>query len=246
MKKITGKSTRGAERSRTRRTIDASPAEKNRPQRSTQLAQANRQLRAQVEALTQDLDRCRAELTATELSAVMAHGQCALDELFTVVEAQNHSLMNLFVTATRLHSTTERAGVLTAIREILTDLIGSQATAVFEIDSAGDALSLVESIGVDADAWRRIPLGTGLIGMVAKTGEAYFSDGGDNEIIACVPLKIGSRRTGAIAVFRLLEQKPQLQTSDRELLEFMSTHAALALYRTAAPAQPHVIHGARA
>ena len=235
MKKITGKSTPGAERSRTRRTIDASPAEKNRPQRSTQLAQANRQLRAQVEALTQDLDRCRAELTATELSAVMAHGQCALDELFTVVEAQNHSLMNLFVTATRLHSTTERAGVLTAIREILTDLIGSQATAVFEIEAGAGALSLVESIGIEPAPFARIPIGSGRIGKVAATGEAYFADDGDGQPIACIPLKIGARVTGAIAVFRLLEQKQGLQSTDHELLDFMSTHAALALQRTTVP-----------
>ena len=244
MKKITGKSKRGAKRSRTRRTIDASPGEKNRPQRSAQLAPENRQLRAQVRSLTQELDRCRAELTATEFSAVMAHGQGASDELFTVVEAQNQSLMNLFVAATRLHSNTERAGVLAAIREILSDLIGSRALAVFEIDASGNTLSLVESIGIDPAPFARIPIGSGVIGKVAGTGEAYFGDGGDSQFIACIPLKIGPRVTGAIVVFRLLEQKLELQSSDHELLDFMSAHAALALHRTAAEAQWNAFHGA--
>jgi hypothetical protein len=215
-------------------------------QSRTQMDQELRRLKAQVASLTQELEACRAELTAADLAASV--GQChePPDKPFTSVKPQNDSLMNLFVAAARLHANLDRPGVLGAIREILSDLIGSQAMAVFEIDAAGDALSLVESIGVDANSMRRVALGTGLIGTVAKTGAAYFSDDGESQVIACVPLKIGASVTGAIAVFRLLEQKQQLEMSDRELLDFMSTHAALALYRTAPLARGRDCGGAHA
>jgi len=209
----------------------------SRTQRDSQsrikIDQQLRQLKAQVASLTQELETCRAELTAADLAASVLRRHEPPDKSCTLVEPQNDSLMNLFVAAARLHANLDRPGVLAAIREILSDLIGSQAMAVFEIDAAGDELSLVESIGVDAGSMRRIALGAGLIGAVAKTGAAYFSDDGESQVIACVPLKIGASVTGAIALFRLLEQKQQLEMSDRELLNFMSTHAALALYRSA-------------
>jgi hypothetical protein len=224
------KETAGSERSARRRKVNVKT--KRDSQSRTQMDQQLRQFTAQVASLTQQLEACRAELAEAGLTANAWQRHETSDKPFTLVEPQNDSLMNLFVAAARLHAHLDRPGVLAAIREILSDLIGSRAMAVFEIEAAGDALLLVESIGVDAGSMRRIALGTGLIGTVAKTGAAYFSDGGDSEIVACVPLKIGASVTGAIAVFRLLEQKQQLEMSDRELLDFMSTHAAFALYRT--------------
>jgi hypothetical protein len=38
--------------------------------------------------------------------------------------------------------------------------------------------------------------------------------------------------TGAIALFRLLPQKPALEDVDHELFELLATHAATALYCT--------------
>jgi hypothetical protein len=239
MKKFNGpKEAAETERSASRGKVSAN-AKRDRQSRTqrdsqsrTQMDQELRQLKAQVATLTQELETCRAELTAAGLAASVLRRHAQPDKPFTLVEPQNDSLMNLFVAAARLHANLDRAGVLAAIREILSDLIGAQAMAVYEIDATGDALLQVESIGVDAGSMRRIALGSGLIGSAAKTGAAYFSDDAESEVIACVPLKIGASVTGAIAVFRLLEQKQQLEMSDRELLDFMSTHAAFALYRT--------------
>jgi len=225
---------------------EASTKAQRDSQSLTQIEQELRQLKVQVASLTQDLEACRAELTAAELAAGVLQRHEPQGKPFALVEPRNDSLINLFIAAARLHASLDRAGVLAAIREILSDLIGSQAMAVFEVDAAGDALSLVESIGVDANSMRRIALGTDLIGTVAKTGAAYFSDDAESKVVACVPLKIGASVTGAIVLFRLLEQKQQLEMSDRELLDFMSTHAALALYRTAPLAQGRDSRGAYA
>ena len=218
---------------------------KSHVQPDAQLKEEILRLRTQVETLTHELDRCRAELTAAEFGTVMASRQGALDDSFTMVEAQNYTLMNLFVAATRLHSSTERSAVLTAIHEILSDLIGSSAAALFETDASGSTLSLLVSSGIERETWSRIPIGAGRIGRVAATGEPYFGDGTDGEPIACVPLKLGPRVTGVIALFRLLEQKLELHSNDHELLDFMSTHAALALHRTVASTGSSFSHGAR-
>jgi len=235
----TGETERSAQQRKA--SANAKPDSQSRTQRKQPL----RRLQAQVESLTQELEACRAELTAADLAASVFQRTEYPDKTFTSVEPQDDSLMNLFVAAARLHATLDRPGVLAAIREILSDLIGSRAMAVFEIDAPGTALSLVESIGVDPGSTADIGLGTGLIGSVAKTGVAYFSDNGEGDIVACVPLKIGASVTGVIAIFRLLEQKQQLEMSDRELLDFMSTHAALALYRTAPFGREHKSGGGR-
>lgn len=223
----------------------ASTKDKRGSQSRAQLEQELRQLRGRVASLTQELEACRAELTAADPATSMLRRHEPAAKPFTVVEPQNDSLMNLFVAAERLHASLDRPGVLAAIREILSDLIGSQAMAVFEIDAAGAALSLVESIGVDARSMQRIALGSGLIGTAVQTGAAYYSEDGEGNVMACVPLKIGASVTGAIAVFRLLEQKQRLDMGDRELLDFMSSHAALALRRSAPLARGCTSGGAR-
>jgi hypothetical protein len=196
------------------------------------MEQELRQLKVQVASLTQELEACRAELTAADLAASVLQRHEPPDKPFTLVEPRNDSLINLFVAAARLHANLDRPGVLTAIREILSDLIGSQAMAVFEIDAAGDAFSLVESIGVDANSMRRIALGT----LTHRRKPArLFSDDAERSR-RHVPLKIGASVTGATRSFAT-RTKQQLEMSDRELLDFMSTHAALALYRTTPPAQ---------
>ncbi len=50
-------------------------------------------------------------------------------------------------------------------------------------------------------------------------------------LTACVPLVLDDKVIGAIAVFRLLDQKEsKLTTLDFELFDLLATHAASALY----------------
>jgi transcriptional regulator with GAF, ATPase, and Fis domain len=73
----------------------------------------------------------------------------------------------------------------------------------------------------------------------ASTGEAVIrQDGasaeaeGDEAITACIPMKIGKRVLGVIAIFRLLPHKGGLNSVDLDLLDLLSTHAAVALLFT--------------
>ena len=223
--RASGVSERAARR---RRSANSKP--NGRDQRNQELQHCQEQLAN----LNEELAACRAELAAADLRAGALPLNTRSDKNFTPVQLQQGGLINLFVAAARLNANLDRPGVLGAIREILSDLIGVRAMALFEIDAAGKALSLLQAVGVDAEYNPEIPLGAGVIGTVATSGVAYFSDDGDSEVVACVPLKIGACVTGVMVLFRLLEQKPQLEPNDRDLLEFLSTHAALALYRSGA------------
>lgn len=157
---------------------------------------------------------------------------------FVTVQEQISDLANLYVAAYRVSGTLERAKVVSAIEEIIINILGSEELAIFEIAEDGRELVLASSFGIEAREFQRIDLGSGVIGRVAQSGDAYLPIGSDEpretcaglEINACVPLVVDGRVTGAIAVFRLLQQKERLTESDGELLNLLGTHAATALY----------------
>jgi len=123
--------------------------------------------------------------------------------------------------------------VLAAIQEIVINLVGSEELAVFEVSDDGTELRLVDSFGVEAKKFERIPFGLGSIGQVAAEGQSVVDDGaGDGELTACVPLMLGPHAVGAVAVFRLLPQKTGLKPLDRDLFELLRAQAGLALFCT--------------
>lgn len=160
---------------------------------------------------------------------------------YAAVEQQNSNLANLYVASYRLHGTLDRGEVIAAIQEIIANLVGSEEAALFEIDPDTKTLELVASFGVDRDQCPSIPVGSGLIGLTARTGEILVVDpsqasgatGLESRLTACVPLKLDTTVTGVIAIFGLLPQKGGIEDLDRELFDLLATQAAFALYCTA-------------
>lgn len=163
-----------------------------------------------------------------------------LFEQYLEVEQQNNNLANLYVSAYRLHATLNRQEVLDIMQEIIINLIGSEELGIFEMDKDGRGLTLLASFGIDSERYRRIPTGLGLIGRTAVTGETYLRAQADdesegleeNELTACVPLKLKGQVTGVIAIFRLLQQKKGYEQIDHELLNLLAEQSAMALYCT--------------
>jgi hypothetical protein len=159
---------------------------------------------------------------------------------YAEVEQQNSNLANLYVASYRLHGTLDRAEVIAAIQEIIANLVGSEEAALFEIDPDKQALELVASFGVDRDQCPPLPVGSGLIGLTARTGEILVVDpsqvsgatGLESRLTACIPLKLDGTVTGVIAIFGLLPQKGGIEDLDRELFDLLATQAAFALYCT--------------
>jgi nitrate/nitrite-specific signal transduction histidine kinase len=153
------------------------------------------------------------------------------------IELQNNNLANLYVASYQLHSTLDHDEVMAAIKEIVINLIGCEEFGVYEMDDDGRTLRLAGSFGLDPVTYATVPVGSGLIGRAAATGVRYLlgSPAGtptprEVHLTACIPLKLGEKVLGVLAVFRLLAHKRGLEAVDRELFDLLATHAATALY----------------
>jgi nitrate/nitrite-specific signal transduction histidine kinase len=211
------------------------------------------ELQTENEQLRSLLERVRGEQAhlQTELATLFKRSERSREE-FVLVEEQNSKLASLFVSSMRLHETTHPPDVIKAIEEIVVNLIGSEEVAVFLAGDDG-SLRLEGGTGIDRAALEHVPLGRGIIGRVAATGERYlrgetaWPDTVDEApLTACVPLVIDGRVIGAVAIFRLLPQKAQLELADHDLLDLLATQAAVALDYTELRAKRTRTHGSRA
>jgi GAF domain-containing protein len=199
----------------------------------------NRRLGEQLQTIRDEAERFSREQAGLQLRLAEIQSESRrFAQQFVEIERQNSNLANLYVASYQFAGTLDRERVLQVIQEILANLVGTEETAVFELDEKGGALRLLSSNGIDPEPFRRLVRGEGAIGTVADTGEAWIAgdaapaEGTEAHLTACVPLKLEERVTGVIAIFRLLPQKSGLEPVDRELFDLLATHAAMALYCT--------------
>ena len=149
-------------------------------------------------------------------------------EQYQHIEEQSSNLANLYVASYQLHTSIDRIAVLTAIQEIVINLIGSEQLAIYEANGDTD-FRLAGSFGLDDEQLMMFVTGEY---AVEKLGEGHiFTDPADRQpLTASIPLRIGERVIGAILIFRLLEHKLSLEVVDHELFELLSVHASTALY----------------
>jgi hypothetical protein len=181
---------------------------------------------------------------AERIDQIENESQSLLDQ-FQEIEQQNSDLASLYVASYRLHETIDRSEVIAVIEEIIVNMIGSEELAIFEMDSDTGKFNLVDSLGIDAEDLQRVRLNESRIEEasealqeVVRTGQRYVVNSIDGEVVdadsgltACVPLVLDEKLIGAIAVFRLLDQKQKrLAPLDFELFDLLATHAASALY----------------
>ena len=217
------------------------------------LIQENARLRALVADLEEQRRRDEQQLgiaaserekLAERIDRIEVESQHLLDQ-FQEVERQNSDLASLYVASYRLHETIERSEVIAVIEEIVVNLIGSEELAIFELDGDTGRFKLIDSLGIDPKDLQRVRLNESRIEEtsealqeVVKTGQRYVVNSIDGEVVdensgltACIPLVLDDKLIGAIAVFRLLEQKgSRLAPLDFELFDLLATHAASALY----------------
>ena len=162
-----------------------------------------------------------------------------VDGLKAESEAQVANLASLYVAVTSVHGALDRPSVLSSVQEIVTNLIGSEEMAIFEIDATHGGLTLLASMGIEPGPYQDIALGAGAIGRAAATGERLIrqqggslTEDGDAALTACIPLKVAGRIVGVLAVFRLLPHKGWLDAIDIDLFDVLAAHAASALLFT--------------
>ena len=152
------------------------------------------------------------------------------------IETQNNHLANLYVASYQLHATLNFSEVLDTVREILINLIGAEGFAIFWVDDRTGQLKRELSQGMGASVPEKIRTERGPL-QRAAAGEPFYADPLPDPLsvdvrnpIACVPLKIGTRVIGVIAIYRLLQQKERFQPLDFELFTLLAGHASTALF----------------
>jgi len=129
----------------------------------------------------------------------------------------------------QLHESPLPGDVLTTIKEIVANLVGSEQMAIFARRADG-TLKVLDGIGEPPESLS--PRADEILAQVARTGELYLATPAEEDVaLAVIPLRMGERVAGAIAVYRLLPQKPALEEVDRDLFELLATHAGLAFER---------------
>lgn len=201
-----------------------------------------RKLAAPDVAMTQDMTEELAQYQArlaeleTRLTEVEAENVDFVQR-YIDVEEQNNNLANLYVASYQLHSTLDYEEVLQIILEIIINLIGGEAFAIYLLDEKANMLNPEASEGVSISDVPQVPLGEGVIGKAVHTNESYFNDDPAQDLqdlyqdpLVCIPLTIKDDVIGAIVLFRLLQQKVSFAPVDFELFTLLAGHAATAIF----------------
>jgi len=153
---------------------------------------------------------------------------------YTEVEGELANFANLYVASYQLHASLSFRTTLRQIRELLEQLVGASAFAVYLQKSDGRTLVPIVAEGLGKARSVTIDPDDGGIGEVFSTGvpqiERGSLEGGalDNPV-ALVPIKMEDKVVGVFAIFTTLEQKPRFLPVDFELFKLLGAHAAEAL-----------------
>jgi hypothetical protein len=152
---------------------------------------------------------------------------------FLEIEEENNHLANLYVASYQLHSTLDLSEVLRIVVEIVINLIGADVLCVYALDERSGLLAPVAAEGRERGSFPSLALGSGLVGASVQRGEILSREaaqgGAEGEPLASIPLRVGERSIGAIALFSLLVQKQKFSALDHELFALLGGHAATAI-----------------
>jgi chemotaxis protein CheD len=138
----------------------------------------------------------------------------------------------------RLGECHDQASACEVIREVVSNLLGCEEMALFQLDRKRGQLSLIWSFGVEPN---KLHLGqhigeSALSGVLA--GEPYIRESSANGVSgerasAIVPIHVQNETAGVLALLRFLPQKTRIDTLDRELLSVLSNEAGQPLFGAA-------------
>lgn len=171
-----------------------------------------------------------------QLSAVEEENR-AFSNQYVQVEEQNNVLANLYVASYRLHSAIDREEVLTALKEVIINILGSEEFAVYEqIPQGSDNYNLTLAFGAESTRLKAVDLHDGEVGSAIHDGSIYVAeslvaaDESSKTPLVVIPLLLKQKVIGAIVIFSFLPQKTELNPADEQLFDLLASHAAVALY----------------
>jgi nitrate/nitrite-specific signal transduction histidine kinase len=153
---------------------------------------------------------------------------------YVEIEEENNNLANLYVASYQLHSTLDIDEVVKIVIEIVINLIGAEVFGIYLLDDRDQHLKVVAAEGVDRTQLPSCLLGSGELGRAVAAGETMCGDTTRSDDyarpIVVIPLHVGKRPIGAIALYSLLQQKDGFSALDHELFNVLGGHAATALF----------------
>lgn len=185
-------------------------------------------------------------LQLAERLAAVEQERDALRRDFAELEQRHNDLASLYVAADQLHGTFDEKAVVTAIEEIVINLIGCEQFGVFDLDPASGQMRLIRSFGLPRHIKETLDASQGILGRAVATGEVILTSPAnaasllahERGLTACVPLMVSSRVSGAILLFELLPQKSgRLAPVDTELLALLAAQAGAAVHASRALAR---------
>ncbi len=138
----------------------------------------------------------------------------------------------------RLRECKDRKDACEVVREIVSNLLGCEEMALFEVDRKQQRLALIWSFGLEPGK-RQLPQrlsDAALSGVLA--GEACIaqvcghmgSECDEDKASAFVPIEFGGKTAGVLELLRLLPQKTKIDELDQALLAVISSEAGTSLF----------------
>ncbi len=153
-------------------------------------------------------------------------------ERYVEIQEENNNLANLYVASYQLHSTLDAAEVLKVIVEIVINLVGAEDFAIYIHDEGTRYLEPVACEGRPLADFPRVEIGTGFVGESVASGqvvEREVTSSSAETALVSIPLLVGERPVGVIAIYGLLQQKSGFSSLDHELFTLLAGHAATAI-----------------
>ena len=204
----------------------------------TQVLEAN--LREAGERERQEAERPDGRSTEKieELERRLATAESDVKELASRLVDSEHQagrLMNLYVATYQLHATLDPAEVQETIAEIAINLLGAARFVLLLKRDEGNTLEIALNQGISGqpeppftgDSYQG---GDSMVDATLADGVLRLGPTADSPSLAAVPLRVQNDIVGALVVLKLLDHKPILRSEDRDLLDLLSAHAAIAIF----------------
>jgi len=146
-----------------------------------------------------------------------------------------------------LRECTDRAGAFEAIREIVSNLLGCEEMALFQLNRKQNGLRLIWSFGIKSKPFRLPEMFRDFVLFGAIAGGTYVANesgehgapGRKKNVSAFVPIQFKGEAAGVLILLRLLPQKARIDELDRELFAILSQEAGEPLFggATSCPAK---------
>jgi len=142
----------------------------------------------------------------------------------------------------RLRESAGPSDALEGIREIVSNLLGSEEMALFQVDRRSSALPLIWSFGINPQEHQWLNGSSESVRKVLLNGRTHIELAGNSApFTVLVPIRLHGQTVAILAILRLLPQKTGFAKVDMEVLQVLADEAGSAVF--GANPDPSVFEG---